>query len=97
MKDPELTIGRLCDTQRIAFIASVDEDGFPNLKAMLQPRKREDIRIFYFTTNTHSKRVGQYRRDPRASIYFCDKRRYRGAMLKGTMEVLTDPRTKEMI
>jgi len=29
MKDPELTIGRLCDTQRIAFIASVDEDGFP--------------------------------------------------------------------
>lgn len=28
--------------QKTAFIASVDEDGFPNLKAMFAPRKTEE-------------------------------------------------------
>ena len=42
-------------------------------------------------------RVRQYREDPRACIYFCDKRFFRGVMLTGTMEVLQDPESKEMI
>jgi general stress protein 26 len=54
MKDVEKTIGNLIDKQKIAFIGSVDIEGFPNIKAMLQPRKREGIRILYFTTNTSS-------------------------------------------
>ena|GEM_PF-2636662 len=33
MKDPEKTIGNLIDKQTIAFIASVDEEGFPLMKA----------------------------------------------------------------
>ena len=28
------------DSQKTAFIASVDEDGFPNMKAMLAPREK---------------------------------------------------------
>jgi general stress protein 26 len=44
MRDPEQTIGNLIDKQSVAFIASVDGDGFPNMKAMLPPRKREGIR-----------------------------------------------------
>jgi general stress protein 26 len=67
------------------------------MKAMLAPRKREGIRTFYFTTNTSSRRVGQYRADPKACIYFCDRRFFRGVMLKGTMEVLEDSESKEMI
>ncbi len=27
--------------QKVAFICSVDEEGFPNVKAMLKPRKME--------------------------------------------------------
>jgi general stress protein 26 len=97
MRDAEKTIGNIIEKQSVAFIASVDGDGFPNMKAMLAPRKREGIRIFYFTTNTSSRRVGQYRKDPKASIYFCDRRFFRGVMLKGTMEVLEDSESKEMI
>ena len=97
MRDAEKTIGLLIDKQSVAFIASNDEEGFPNMKAMLAPRKREGLRTFYFTTNTHSMRVGQYQRDNRASIYFYDKRYFRGVMLKGTMEVLFDQEHKEMI
>ena len=55
MKDAEKTIGNMIDKQTVSFIASIDEDGFPNMKAMLQPRKREGIKIIYFTTNTSSK------------------------------------------
>ena len=93
----EQTIGNLIDKQEVSFISSVDDDGFPNMKAMLPPRKREGIKVFYFTTNTSSMRVAQYRKNPKACIYFCDKRFFRGVMLKGDMEVLEDAENKEMI
>ena len=97
MRDAEKTIGNLIDKQGVSYIASISEDGFPNIKAMLPPRKRIGIKEFYFTTNTSSMRVAQYRKNPNASIYFCDKRFFRGVMLVGSMEVLEDSETKEMI
>ena len=97
LRDAEKTLGNLIDKQTVALISSVDEQGFPNTKAMLPPRVREGIRVFYFTTNTSSLRVSQYRENPRACIYFYDKRFFRGIMLKGTMEVLEDAEHKELI
>lgn len=97
MRDAEKTIGNLIDKQSVAYISSVDDEGFPNTKAMLPPRKREGIREFYFSTNTSSMRVKQYKENPKACIYFCDKRFFRGVMLKGMMEVLEDSDSKEMI
>ena len=79
------------------IIASVDDDGFPNLKAMLKPRENDGLKVFYFTTNTHSMRVKQYLENPKASIYFYDSRFFRGIMLRGTMEVLQDQPIKERI
>ena len=97
MRDAVQTIGNLIDKQGIALISSVDGDGFPNTKAMLPPRKRDGIKFLWFTTNTSSMRVAQYRTNPNACIYFFDKRFFRGVMLKGTMEVLEDAESKEMI
>lgn len=97
MRNPAQTIGNLIDKQGVSLIGSVDEEGFPNTKAMLPPRKREGIKTFWFTTNTSSRRVAQYRANPYACIYFFDKRFFRGVMLKGTMEVLEDTKSKEMI
>jgi general stress protein 26 len=91
------TLGNLIDKQSVSIISSVDSDGFPNTKAMLPPRKREGIKLFWFTTNTSSMRVAQYSSNPNACIYFFDKRFFRGVMLKGTMEVLEDAPNKEMI
>jgi general stress protein 26 len=90
-------IAQMADKQPIAYISSVDQDGFPWTKAMLKPRKRESIKTFYFTTNTFSIRVAQYKANPKASIYFCDAEGFKGMMLRGTMEVLTDAASKEMI
>lgn len=97
MRNPEQTVGNITDKQKTAFIGSIDEQGFPNIKAMLQPRKREGIKTFYFTTNTSSMRVSQYEKNNHACIYFCDNRFFRGVMLRGTMEVLNDSGSKEMI
>jgi len=95
MRNPEQTIGNLIDKQKNAFIASVDTDGFPNMKAMLSPRKRNGLKEIWFSTNTSSMRVAQYRENPKASVYFCDRRFFRGVQLIGTMEVLEDAATKE--
>ena len=91
------TIENIIDHQKTAYIASVDDGGYPNMKAMLAPRKRNGLREFWFTTNTSSLRVSQYRKNPKASIYFCDQRFFRGCLLKGTMDVLEDAESKEMI
>ena len=84
--------------QKVAFIASVDEEGFPNMKEMLVPRKIEG-NCFYFSTNMSSMRVQQFMKNPKASIYFYNKGRfkYEGIMLTGTMEVLQDDAIKKEI
>lgn len=84
--------------QKVAFIASVSEDGFPTIKAMFMPRKIEG-NCFYFSTNTSSMRSQQFINNPKASIYFYNKGRFRyeGIMLIGTMEVLQDEKIKKEI
>jgi general stress protein 26 len=97
MKNPAETIGNLIDKQSVSFISSVDENGYPNTKAMLAPAKREGIKTFYWHTNSPSMRIKQYRNNSKACIYFCDRRFFRGVMLKGTMEVVDDKDTKKEI
>lgn len=97
MRNAESTIGNLIERSGNALIGSMDDDGFPNVKAMFKPRVREGIRVFYFTTNTSSRRVQQFLKNPKACVYFYDKRFYRGAMLRGKMEVLHDEEYKKLI
>ena len=97
MRDASKTIGLMIDKASVSIISSVDEDGFPNSKAMLPPRKREGIKHIFFTTNTSSMRVRQYLNNQKACVYFFDKRFFKGIMLKGTMEVLQDSVSKEAI
>ncbi|MGA3280941.1 MAG: pyridoxamine 5'-phosphate oxidase family protein [Smithella sp.] len=97
MRDAGKTIGNLIDKAGVSIISSVDEDGFPNTKAMLPPRKREGIKHIFFTTNTSSMRVKQYIGNSKACVYFFDKRFFKGVMLRGVMEVLKDSASKKMI
>ena len=90
-------IAKMADTLPVTYISSVDKEGFPCTKAMLSPRVREGIKTFYFTTNTFSLRVAHYKANPKASIYFCDAEGFKGMMLRGSMEVLTDAASKEMV
>ncbi len=84
--------------RKTAFLGSVDEEGFPNMKAMFAPHKIEG-NCFYFTTNTSSLRAQQFLKNPKASVYFYNRGRfkYEGIMLTGTMEVLRDADIKQEI
>lgn len=97
MRNPEKTIGNIADKSKLAFISYVDNEGYPITKAMLQPREREGIKVFWFSTNTSSNKVKFFRENPKASIYFVDKRFFRGVSLIGTVEVLETVEAKERI
>jgi len=97
MKDPEKTIGNLVDKASLTQICYMDDEGYPITKAMLKPREREGIKVFWFSTNTSSNKVKFFRNNPKASIYFVDKRFFRGVSLAGTVEVLETTEAKEHI
>lgn len=97
MRDIEKTVGNIIDKNKICYISSIDEAGFPNTKAMLKPRKRNGIKEIYFSTNTSSMKVQSFKNNPKACVYFCDSRFFRGLMLKGTIEVIEEQVIKDMI
>ena len=83
---------------KTAFIASVNEAGYPVVRAMLAPRKIEGNAL-YFTTNTSSQKVKQYLANGKACVYFYRRGlvKYQGVCLFGEMEVCTDQPTKDAI
>lgn len=97
MRNPEQTVGKIVDKSSVAYISYIDNDEFPITKAMLKPREREGIKVFWFTTNTSSNKVKFFRKNPKASMYFIDKRFFRGVNLRGTVEVLETKEAKERI
>lgn len=92
------SIFKFIGEQKTAFIGSVDGDGFPNVKAMFAPRIIEGKEM-YFSTNTSSVRVAQFRKNERACVYFYKRGRfkYEGVQLVGKMEVLEDGESKRKI
>jgi len=97
VRDYVKSAATLVEKSTRSFIGSIDDEGYPNMKVMLSPREHHGIKDFYFTTNTHSMRVKQYQKNPKACLYFFDGRFFRAVMLKGKMEVLQDQETKDRI
>ncbi len=97
LKNPEETVGKMIDKAGISFISYIDSEGFPVTKAMLKPRERNGIKEIWFSTNTSSNKVKCFKENSKASVYFVDKRFFRGVSLIGTVEVLETPEAKERI
>lgn len=97
MSDLQKELEPFPDEAGLSFVGSVDDGGFPQVKAMLAPRGREGLRVFWFSTNASSMRVAQFRRNDAACLYFCDPRTFRGLLLTGTMEVLEDAASRRLV
>ncbi len=93
----EIIIGNLIDRQEVCFLSFIDENGFPTVRTMLNPRKRHGLKEFYLTTNTKSKKIQSLLSNSRAGIYFYDRPTYRGVAFTGTAEVLYDQAIKDEI
>ena len=91
-------IRQLRENSDIAYVGSVNEEGYPQIKGMLV-LEHDSMKTHYFSTNTSSKRVKQFLKNPKASVYYCDetKDKYKGALFTGTIEVCTDHETKEFL
>jgi len=81
---------------KTACVSSVDENGFPTIKAMLV-LENESIKTHYFSTNLSSKRAKQFMKNPKAAVYYCNTDEFKGLMLQGRMDVLTDTEHKQML
>jgi len=97
LKNPEATFNKLINRQKICYFGTLGLDGYPHIKAMLAPRKHNDIKEFFLSTNTSSNKVKALRKNPKASLYFCDRLLCRGLMLEGTVEILEDQDSKTML
>ena len=89
-------ITALVENAKIVYVSSIDENGYPNTKAMLTAY-HEGLKTHCLSTNTSSMRVAQFRSDPRACIYFCDDESFMGLMLIGEMKVCTDAYHRELL
>jgi general stress protein 26 len=69
------------------LLGNKDEQGNPQIKAMIKA-KNEDLKIFWFCSNTSSKRADQIKKDGNTCLYFYDN--YEGVMLRGVAKVSYD-------
>ncbi len=83
--------------QKTAFIASVNEQGQPVIRAVSAPRIIDGE--ICFSTNTSSNKVKQYLANNQACIYFYKrgKIKYQGVSITGEMQVCTDQATKDKV
>jgi general stress protein 26 len=87
---------QLIERSTICLLGTNGEDGFPNIKAMMNA-KHEGINKIWLSTNTSSRRVQQLKKDNRACVYYVDDKDFKGLMLTGTIQILQDLKSRQML
>lgn len=80
----------------IAMLGINSATGYPNIKAMLK-METEGLKTVWFSTNTSSRKVSQLKENPRACVYFHTEQSFRGLMLIGEAEILTDIESRKRL
>ena len=86
----------LINRSEIALIGTLDDDNYPNIKAMLNLLP-EGLDTLWFSTNTSSKRVQQIIKNNKGSVYYVDEKTFEGLMLIGEFEVLNDYESRKKL
>ena len=105
MKETELKQEclKLMASSDVAYFSTIDGDGFPQIRAMVNLRNKEqfpkltsafegheDDFLIYMTTDTASDKFGHIKANPKVSVYFCNPQMIQGLMLFGEIEVITE-------
>jgi len=79
------------------MLTCVGSDGYPLTKAVVPGKHRESLKELYFCTNTSSKFVAEINKNPKSNVYFYSRKIiwFKGCLLKGNMEIVTDMGIKE--
>jgi general stress protein 26 len=101
---------QLMENAETVYLTTIDLEGFPNTRAMLNLRNKHqypglveffnncntDLSI-YFTTNTSSEKVNHILKNPAVSVYYCNPRNWHGVMLNGHIEIINDLAIKKAL
>lgn len=98
----------LLETGWPAYLTTVDEQGFPQTRAMFNLRnnkrfpkliplfnKHRDDFMIIFTTNTSSTKLDDIRSRPKTSVYYCNPDDWKGVMFGGEIEIVDDLKLKK--
>jgi len=101
---------RIMETAPVAYLTTVHNGQGPQTRAMLNLRNRKQYPgltflfrtgpgrfLAYFTTNASSRKLAQIKQDPRAAVYYCLPEQWRGFMVGGVIEVVSDRKLKQKI
>jgi len=78
------------------ILTCVGADGYPLTKAVVPGKYRETISEMYFCTNTSSRFANEISKNPKSTVYFFSRRLiWKGCMLKGKMEIVSDLTVKK--
>jgi general stress protein 26 len=78
------------------ILTCVGGDGYPMTKAVVPGKYRESLDELFFCTNTSSNFAAAVARDGKASVYFYMRfLLWKGCMLKGEMQIVTDMAVKK--
>jgi len=112
MNEVELreTCLELMATAEAVYLATVEPDGYPRIRAMLNLRNRsqypdhtalyeghDDDFMVYISTNTSSKKREDIGANPRIGLYYCKPAKFLGMSLVGDVEIAEDVATKEAV
>ena len=86
----------LIERTEIAVVGTVNEAGYPEMRAMMRV-KHDGLREIWFSTNTSSRKIPQIRATGKGSVYFVDCDNYYGLLLTGKMEILQDSASRRMV
>ncbi|MFX1309649.1 MAG: pyridoxamine 5'-phosphate oxidase family protein [Promethearchaeota archaeon] len=93
----------LIENSLVAYFSTIDSNGFPITRALLNTRykerypefsnfydKLEDKYVIYFSTNTSSSKIDHIKKNPKVAVYFCDPEQFKGVMFGGEVEIVED-------
>jgi general stress protein 26 len=100
----------LMDKAEIAYLSTIDPDGFPSTRAIFNLRNSSkfpslvpifaphgDDFLIYFGTNTSSRKMTHIRENPAVAVYDCRPDEFHGLMLGGKIEIVHDPEIKKVL
>jgi general stress protein 26 len=78
------------------LLTCVGEDGYPQTKAVVPGKYRESLNEMYFCTNSSSRFAAAVAKNSKASVYFYTRKLvWKGCLLQGNMEIVSDMAVKE--
>ena len=100
----------LLDTGWPAYLTTVNQEGFPQTRAMFNLRnkkwfpklislfdKHRDDFMIIFSTNTSSTKINDIKSRPKTSVYYCNPDEWKGVMFGGEIEIVDDLELKKTL